>query len=190
MAFNTSHQRLPISLLSAFPKNPQPKLPLLLLFLKPFFAMQLNKIFFIIIGFSATFTFSCRTPCDDKNHNKGIVDKALGDVTCTLVSPTIKGMIIDRQGQFDSLFTDTITGTCTKVPIVDFDKFTVLGLKAFGTCRSGFTREVIESVVKKKYIYKVHVTNCGNCPDSTGSYNWITIPKRKDGYLISFEVLK
>ncbi len=152
--------------------------------------MRFNRFFLTIIGFSAVLTFSCITPCDDTNHTKGIVDKALGEIGCDLVNPTIKGMIIDRQEQFDSLFSDTVPSPCTKVPPVDFNKFTVLGLKAFGSCRSGFTREVTESDVKKKYIYKVHVTSCGNCPDSTGSYNWITIPKRKAGYLITFEVVK
>lgn len=72
--------------------------------------------------------------------------------------------------------------------IIDFNKYTLLGKYANGTCKAVFERDVSKNVSEKKYQYKIIVHQTGDCKINIESMNWVLIPKIEDDYTIDFQI--
>ena len=147
--------------------------------------MKFTITIILVAGLCISCSKSPRCWGDDKN--KGIIENSIR-INC---EPTIgqQEFVITNDSTFEQVFTNSITGqlNCT-LPPIDFNTSSLLGLYAAGQCEIKFIREVKRHESEKKYHYKVEVISCGTCKSEGYSYNWVTVPKIPEGWMVTFEV--
>lgn len=118
--------------------------------------------------------------CWGKDKNKGDISSEL-HFFCEPVSGD-KWVIND-----ENTYKSTFDSTCTELPAVDFTKYTLLGVRANGSCNTKYIREV-ERSDNGDTQYKVTVKSCGTCKSMVISNNWVLIPKIPDNAVVTFDV--
>ena len=146
------------------------------------------KFMIAIILVTGLFISCSKSPrCWGDNKNKGIIENSIR-INC---EPAIEQheFVITNDSTFEQVFTNSITGqlNCT-LPPIDFNTSSLLGLLATGQCEIKFIREVKRHESEKKYHYKLEVISCGMCKSEAYSYNWVTVPKIPEGWIVTFEV--
>ncbi len=75
------------------------------------------------------------------------------------------------------------------LPIIDFNKYSLLGLyTSGGGCDASFVRQIIDDPGEHKIIYKVKASYEGACYMLIFNYNWAIIPKLEEGYSVEFHL--
>jgi len=145
--------------------------------------------------------FSCKTKeiCHEKEYNTGIIESNFDMGKCfyfldssSYVINTIKDYQ-DLVNQTDSAYIANSMSDCLGYELysIDFKDFTLLANYADGNgCSVAFQRDVINDSINKKYIFTVHVFECGDCNLTEVSMNWVKVPKLPDGYSVEFNVIK
>lgn len=146
------------------------------------------KYLILIILASGLFISCSKSPrCWGDNKNKGIIENSIR-INC---EPTIgqHEFIITNDSILRQVFSNSPSGqlNCT-LPLIDFNSSSLLGLYASGQCEIKFIREVSHNEREKKYHYKVVVISCGTCKSEGYSYNWVTVPKIPEGWMVTFEI--
>ena len=98
--------------------------------------------------------------------------------------------IIRTQDEYDSIkIKKTNNENCTTYTLnpVEFNNYTLLGIKACGTCEVSFDRNVTKDDHSKKYIYTIKVNDCGPCKELSCSMNWVLVPKLPDDWTVEFK---
>ena len=84
------------------------------------------------------------------------------------------------------LNTDCDTAT---LPYIDFSLWTLLGEKTQGGgCSAEYDRRIGENNKEKKVTYTITVVYSGQCYMLLGSWNWVLVPKLKEGYTVESRV--
>jgi len=154
---------------------------------------------FIIILFVSMLTDCVKDKPDqwpDTNEISGIVSKALyeSDHEKPCYGPSFLSLpqgteyIISSQAVYDTIFFSTIDDglPCIKETI-DFDRYSILGLRTQGTgCSRTYHRKIVENEAKKVYEYLVTIRECGFCEPLETNYNWVLVPRLPEGWRVQF----
>jgi len=71
---------------------------------------------------------------------------------------------------------------------IDFNKYTLLGKYADGSCNVTFDRNVLKISSENKYLFRIKIYQCGTCKRHWESMNWVLVPKIQVGYSVEFLV--
>lgn len=100
--------------------------------------------------------------------------------------------VIEDEATFNSLAalpSDHADCGNSSIQSIDFERYSLLGLYADGSCDVIFDRNVEQDVKNKKYIYTVSRTLCSNCERHEYSMNWVLVPKLPTGYVVEFRTI-
>ncbi len=146
----------------------------------------LISIFFFLLLFNSC---SKSPKCWGEDKNKGIIINSIR-IDC---EPTIlkENYVITSDTAYQQIFTDTLTGEphCL-LPTIDFNNYSLLGVRTTGQCEVKLIREVISLDDENKYHYKLTVKSCGLCKSMTYTDNWVTVPKLPSGWTVRFEIVE
>jgi hypothetical protein len=86
----------------------------------------------------------------------------------------------------DSIYRKLFPGC--QLPHIDFSSETLIGLYTTSTgCDNKVKREVRVDNEHKEYLYTVTITECGLCKPLYMDYNWVTVPRLPEGWVVRFE---
>ena len=146
----------------------------------------ISSLLIIIVAIIST---SCsKSPkCWGNNKTKGIIESSIL-IDCEPLTGE-ENFVIQNDSAYFYTFNDSINEkiSCNDLPAIDFSTQSLLGLYATGGCEVKYIREVTSFDNEKKYHYKVTVKSCGACMREVYSFNWITVPKIPEGFIVTFE---
>lgn len=146
--------------------------------------LKILSLFLLIFGLS----YSCsKSPkCWGNHKNKGIIESSI-QIHCEPANYQ-ENFIIENDSAYKQLFSYSINDPLNcELPTIDFKKYTLLGVNATGACEVKYIREVSQNDNEQKYHYKVTVKSCGACLKESYSFNWVTVPKLPEGWMVTFE---
>jgi len=145
---------------------------------------------FAILVFVALFCSCSKSPkCWGDNKNKGIIISSI-QIDCF---PSIikDNYIISSDSAYQQIFYNSSTGqTNCNLPAIDFNKYTLLGVRASGQCEIKVIREVTSLDNENKYHFKVTIKSCGLCKKIAFIDNWVTVPKLPSSWEVRFEIVE
>ncbi len=129
---------------------------------------------------------ACNKPksCRDNNSVKGDIIRTI-NVDCPL-STTDRSFIVENDSTYQQLLELLPESYSCDLPVIDFEKETLLGYFTSGNCEASFHGNVTKDASKKKYTYSVKVKQCGNCKSLVYSYNWVVISKLPADWDVEF----
>jgi hypothetical protein len=137
-----------------------------------------NLTISLIIILLALLTTFCKRDCKQDTINKGIIVEYLK--LNPMSNPDNGVIILDSMAFADMFPHEALT--------IDFDNYSLLGLYVTdGGCSGSITREVTKLEIEKQYHYKVSMYTCGLCKKEFYDYNWVTVPKLPNGWIVTFE---
>jgi hypothetical protein len=152
----------------------------------------------IIVGFIAVVAMafiSCEkaTNCWGKtvvNEGEIMADTTICN-NCNFIANEEKGVVInttlDMQRVFQKYYQYKVG---CELNTFNLDKYSLLAMPVFTTCKYKIHKNVTIDDSEKKYIYEITVDECGSCEESNYHANWVMIPKLKSGYSVTFIVNK
>ena len=146
-----------------------------------------TRFFLFLLGIFTLSACNKEEICSEQqDENTCMIESSLS-VTCFFNMQDDK-LIIRTAAEYSAL-TDSlaaIDNSCT-FPTVDFDSYSIVGLKTFGSgCSRTYLRSFSESG-NDEYLYKVTVRECGMCEPLETTNNLVIVPKLKDGWTVKFE---
>ncbi len=146
------------------------------------------RILLTILLFNVFFYSCSKSPkCSGEDSNKGIINSSI-QINCI---PTTyqDNFTITTDSAYHKIFSNTLTGQpICNLPKIDFNTYSLLGLRGSGQCEVKFIREVTRIASEMKYNYKLTVQSCGLCKKESYSDNWVTVPKVPSGWIVTYEI--
>jgi len=154
------------------------------------------KPFWILILLFAIFVFGSSSCSKEKTDSQKITLKItyLNSIgKCYKFTDTNRGYVINDSTSFQIIGDSAKVAWPTlcdssKLPGIDFSKYTVLGKLTINSACDTITREVLSDSLNKKYIYNINIQEPqGRCIYiAIPNMNWVLVPKLPREYKVEF----
>ena len=143
-----------------------------------------NSPIVICLAFCVPLLTNCgKSPdCWGEDKNSGIIEQSI-DITCPYINSAERIVITS-----DSVYRKYFDTLYCKLPTIDFNASSLLGLTARGGCTMKVKRAVTINAETREFVYKVLAKDCGVCRKSVINYNWVLVPKIPEEWTVKFEL--